>query len=74
MSKTEITQLEWHDLYHNPNDLPKKNSFVLGFIYGKDNWRQYYFREDGKWFYNGLVPAPTYWAYMTYPSFRQDKD
>ena len=72
MSKTEITELEWHDLYHNPNDLPKKNSFVLGFIYGKDNWRKYYFREDGKWFYNGLVP--TYWAYMTYPSFRQDKE
>ena len=57
---------EWHKVADG--DLPKVETWVIGFYYGKDNWHKIFYRSDGKWWGEGQLCQPPYaWKEIVLP-------
>ena len=56
---------EWH---YTKDELPKVNTWVIGFYYGKDNWHKIFYRADGQ-----LCQPPYAWKEIVLPELKESE-
>lgn len=57
-----------NERHYTKDELPKVNTWVTGFYYGKDNWHKIFYRADGNWWGEGQLCQPPYaWKEIVLP-------